>query len=472
MLPRPKNYAIYPSVILADKPVEMTIVPCGRAFLLVEDEVYDLTVIGINSDEPYYYEPTARVHLTAVAHGGVLKFNYTFPGEQEHLIILSRGEKKLQEMNVYSLHEDLYGLKPLKGDLHTHSYRSDGKRDPAELAGHFREQGYDFFALTDHNRFYPGSEIDEVYAGVNLGLVRIRGEEVHAPGSVVHIIHVGGNTSVADLYVHNREGYEKEIAEYETRVPAHVPEKYHGRYARAMWVTDKIHEAGGLAIFPHPFWRPGKSQMYNVCEELAKLFLTSGMFDGYEMLGGMAQPDNNCSVMMWSELRAECGLRITVVGSSDIHILENADRFPHIYTICFAKDNSHDEIVAAVKAGRTVAVEDIGDESRRQQRCYGSLRLVMYAQYLLKHFFGEMERSCEGEGVAMRQYSMGAGSAELINLLADQSRDYRARFFGEKPPVLPDGDMLAFEEKWRSVHLKSPVTKGGLVYAEKVSRQI
>ena len=38
MLPSPKNYAVYPSVVPADKPVKMTIVPCGRAFLLVENE--------------------------------------------------------------------------------------------------------------------------------------------------------------------------------------------------------------------------------------------------------------------------------------------------------------------------------------------------------------------------------------------------------------------------------------------------
>ena len=75
-------------------------------------------------------------------------------------------EKVLQKFNVFSVGEDLYGLTPLKGDLHSHSYRSDGKRDPADLAGHFREQGYDFLALTDHNRYYPGGEIDDVFKDV------------------------------------------------------------------------------------------------------------------------------------------------------------------------------------------------------------------------------------------------------------------------------------------------------------------
>ena len=33
MLPTPRNYAIYPSVVPADTPVEMTIVPVERSFL-------------------------------------------------------------------------------------------------------------------------------------------------------------------------------------------------------------------------------------------------------------------------------------------------------------------------------------------------------------------------------------------------------------------------------------------------------
>lgn len=472
MLPSPKNYAVYPSVIPADKSVEMTIVPCGRAFLLVENETYDLTIIDVNGDEPDYYHLTAHTHLTVVAHGGALHFTYIFPGEQEHAIILSRAEKKLQEFTVYSLDEDLYGLLPMKGDLHSHSYRSDGKRDPAELAGHFREQGYDFFALTDHNRFYPGGEIDDAFSDIKLGLTRIRGEEVHAPGSVIHTVHVGGETSVADIYVHDRARYEKEIAEYEAKVPADIPAKYHGRYARSMWVTDNIHKAGGLAIFPHPFWRPGKSMMYNVRDEFAKLLLTSGMFDAYELVGGMKQPGNNCSVAMWSELRAEAGLKISVVGSSDVHGTENSYSFPHLYTICFAKDTSHDAIIEAIKSGDTVAVEDTGNEYDRQYRCYGSLRLVTYAQFLLKHFFLERQRMCQGEGVAMRQYAMGMVSAELIELQVQQSDDYRARFFGRKAPVLPSREILAFEEKWRKTHLNGPITKGSLVYSDTVTRQI
>ena len=471
MLPTPKNYAIYPSVIPADREVELIIAPTEKAFLLIEGEEYDIGITSVNADEPNYHKSETCRYLKATAHDGVLRFTYTFPGEMEHLVFLSHGETKMQEFNVYSLKEDLYRLRPLRGDFHSHSYRSDGKRDPAALAGHFREQGYDFFALTDHNRYYPGREIDETYAGVKMGLTRVFGEEVHAPGSVVHIVHVGGKSSVADLYVHDREGYEAAIADYMTKVPAHVPEEFRLRYACCMWVTDRIHEAEGLAIFAHPYWAPGGSRMYNVTDEYAKLLLESGMFDAYELVGGMGQVGINRSIALWADLRVE-GLKISVVGSSDVHGLEKAATFPYLFTICFAEENENGSIIEAVKNGRSVAVEMTNDEYARHYRCYGSLRLVSYAQFLLRTYFPAMARIEQGEGVAMRAYAVGEAEAQLIELQAQLADNFRQRFFGQMPPALPTPAMLAFEDKWRAVHLNGPVSKGSLVYTDKVNRQI
>ena len=356
-------------------------------------------------------------------------------------------------------------------DLHSHSYRSDGRRDPAALAGHYREQGYEFFALTDHNRFFPGGEIDEAYADVKCGITRVRGEEIHAPGSVVHIVHVGGNQSVADRYVHQRETFEKEIAEYLERVPEHIPAAYRDRYAKAMWAVDCIHQAGGLAIFPHPFWKPGKSRVYNVQEELARLLLTSGMFDAYEVVGGMGQMENNRSVALWSDLRAE-GLQISVVGSSDVHGLEKSATFGQLFTLCFAKENSNDAIMEAVKAGLSVAVEAIGEEPDRQRRCYGKLRLVTYAHFLLEQYYPSLQRICQGEGAAMRAYAMGWAGREIVEGQAEQAEQFRRWFFGISEPVLPTEEILAFEDKWRAAQLNGPLTKGSGLNAPPVTRQI
>jgi hypothetical protein len=339
------------------------------------------------------------------------------------------------------------------------------------LAGHYREQGYDFFSLTDHNRYYPGGEIDEVYNGINLGITRVPGEEVHTPGSMVHIVHVGGKQSVANEYIHNREDFEKEIAKRLADVPAEIPEQYQERYAKAKWATDRIHEAGGLAVFAHPYWRP-QGRVYNVNDEFTKILLTSGMFDVYELVGGMKQVGINRSVALWGDLRAE-GLKISVVGSSDVHGVGKSDTFPHLFTICFAKSNTPEDIIAAVKAGNSVAVEAVGDEYLREYRCYGSFRLVSFAQYLLTHFFPARQRVCQGEGTAMRAFCMGDANASLIEALAEQSNNFRARFFGKMAPCLPSAAMLAFEDRARARHLEEgPCTKGSAVDSERITRQI
>lgn len=471
MLPTPKNYNIYPSVILADKPVEITVVPAERAFIFFEGAEYTFKIYGVNTDVNEYYTPVGDDEISSVAKDGVLRFTHTFEGEQEHLICMYKGDEKVAEFNIYSLHEDLYGLRPMRGDFHSHTYRSDGKRDPAALAGYFRENGYDFFALTDHNRFYPGGEIDEVYEGVDTGFFRVPGEEVHTPGSIVHIIHVGGKTSVANIYIHERDRYERELVECMARVPESVPEKYRDKYARAMWATESIHNAGGLAIFAHPYWKP-RDMRYNICDELASIFLKSGMFDGYELIGGQKQTGNNRSVMLWAECRTE-GLRIPVVGSSDVHGLKKADSFPHYFTVCFARDKSAESVIDAVRNGMSVAVSARGYEYDRYYDVFGSLRLMSYAQYLLSYYFPNQERLCEGVGVAMRAYAMGEADAAAIEIQAKLVEDHRARFFGEKPPVLPDARMLEFEDKWREIHLsQGPVTKGSVIDSEKITRQI
>ena len=472
MLPITENYAIYPAVVKMGEKTEMTITATERAFFPVSGEEYALTVIAVEGDELDYHLALSHEKITLCAEAGVLRFRHTFSMEGEYLFWLYRGEKKIGELHAYSLGEDLYGLLPLRGDFHSHSFRSDGKRDPAALAGHFREQGYDLFALTDHNRFYPGGEIDEAYQGVRTGVTRIRGEEVHAPGCVAHIVHALGDYSVAEQYLSDMDGYRRTLEkEYFPRVPADIPAQYRERYAITMWVTERIHAAGGLAIFPHPYWRPTQSQVYNVRTEFARILLKSGLFDAYELVGGMKQDGVNVSLSLWQELRAE-GFDIPVVGSSDVHGLDKAYTFPHYFTLVFAENSSHECVKEAILSHRSVAVEATGAEYERQYRAYGKHRLVIYAQFLFRFFFPVYWRLTQGEGIAMRAYAMGEAPASLVEQSAALALDYRARFFGKKPPILPTETQLAFEEKWRARHLEGPTTKGSTLDPSVITRQI
>ena len=473
MLPAPKNYAIYPSVVLSGQETLMTIVANEKAFFFPEGAEYKLLVYGIDNDDSYY-TPHSHQKVTIVAQNGILQFPFTFEKEQEYRIVLMKTEgeekKTIASLELYCLDEDLYNLTPIKADFHSHSFRSDGLRDPSAEAGHYREQGYDCFALTDHNRFYPGGEIDETYAGVDTEFFRITGEEVHAPENTVHIVHVGGKKSVAARYVHNEEGFEREAAEYLTRVPASVPEEFAERYAKSMWVCDKIHEAGGLAIFAHPFWRPGNN-VHNVNSKYARLLLESGLFDAYEVIGGMTKAQSNASVALWNDFRAD-GHKIPIVGSSDIHKLEKSIHFPHQFTICYAKNRTADDVVNSIKEGMSVAVEGIGTEYDRFYHVYGSCRMVLYTQFLLRTYFYQMQLIAHGEGIAMREFAIGRADKSLVEAFAKQARTYRAQFFGKESIPLPTKEALEWEEKWRDVQRSGPLTKGSRVSAPPITMQI
>jgi hypothetical protein len=81
-----------------------------------------------------------------------------------------------------------------RGNLHTHSDRSDGALPSARVAGLYREAGYDFVAITDHFRAEYGFPLTDTRALRSAGFTTLLGAELHAPGPGVaewHIIAVG-----------------------------------------------------------------------------------------------------------------------------------------------------------------------------------------------------------------------------------------------------------------------------------------
>ncbi|MBQ1965129.1 MAG: PHP domain-containing protein, partial [Clostridia bacterium] len=55
---------------------------------------------------------------------------------------------------------DKNGNKWYKGNLHTHTTRSDGIKTPEQTKKEYREMGYDFIAITDHWAYGESAEAD------------------------------------------------------------------------------------------------------------------------------------------------------------------------------------------------------------------------------------------------------------------------------------------------------------------------
>lgn len=82
-----------------------------------------------------------------------------------------------------------------RGNLHTHSTRSDGHKTPAQVCAFYRRRGYDFISLTDHFLEHYDWPVTDTTAYRNNGFTTILGAELHAPktqlGERWHILAVG-----------------------------------------------------------------------------------------------------------------------------------------------------------------------------------------------------------------------------------------------------------------------------------------
>jgi len=107
----------------------------------------------------------------------------------------------------------------LRGNLHTHTTNSDGKVSLETAARWFADHGYDFLAITDHNRVAP-------IPRDGAPLILIPGAEItaHRNGVDYHVLALGVDGA---------------------------PLPYH---ADPQKTIDAINTAGGLAIIAHPYW--------------------------------------------------------------------------------------------------------------------------------------------------------------------------------------------------------------------------
>ncbi|NLK39216.1 MAG: hypothetical protein GX303_03060 [Clostridiales bacterium] len=458
-----RYYSVTPGVVCVGEKSVITVTPLDSGLYFSDTKEYEIDVLPMTR---------RRLHDTPDfilrGQGGVLKFSYLFDNEEEYYIrIYQRSDdmrgKLIVTLSVYAVLPDLYDLRPLKGDLHIHTIRSDGKEEPGIVAANYRTCGYDFIAITDHNRYFPSVEAQEVFKNFSSGLNILNGEEVHTPDTYIHIIHIGGKYSVTEKYIKHREEYEAEIAEIESNLPAREDNFY---IARTRWAVENIRKAGGLSIFVHPYWIPKKPYpkcgIYNLTDNLIDCFFKSELFDAYELIGAMVENGgNNRSVAKYADMRAE-GISLPIVGCSDSHGTIGYPRFNEYYTILLAKENTDEAIIESIKNGLSVAVETISGTCGQEYIVHGSYRLTSYIRYLIDHYFPLYTKICECEGLFIREYLLGyEETPDIIGICAKKAENFYKRFFGKIPAVLPTQRAIESSEKWSDVWQEYGVVKRG-----------
>jgi len=229
------------------------------------------------------------------------------PGEWQILVgaykIAPEGLKVTYELTFTRKH-----LRLLKGDLHTHTFGSDGVLSAEELAVHAMRHGLDFLAITDHNQFGVAAAFPHVP-----GLTLIPGVEwTHYQG---HANFLGVDQPYAGSFA------------------ANTPEETASRFASAR-------KNGALIVANHPF------------DENApfKFDLAALPFDCLEIWNGPMRESNLRALGLWHGLLA-AGKKIPIVGGSDYH-RDNLFQILGGPTTCvFAMSPNRPDILAALKAG-------------------------------------------------------------------------------------------------------------------------
>lgn len=448
-------YDIFPKVFPAGKEMTITIKPLGHHAEFKNPENIYLAIYGLDDGNPRDYPYRKNGATVPFEYDGELKFKYTFPREQQYFVRVFEKEtnKRLLQLSVYALDEDLCGRYPLIGDLHMHTCRSDGRQSPAIVSANYRKHGYDFFAITDHHRYYPSLEAIETYKDVPIEFNIIPGEEVHLPDVApdhindVHIVNFGGKYSVNGLL---KDEYAEEFGydidkrrfegfdcpdmitedEYREQVDALIPtldipegiESF--TYASCVWVFNHIRKAEGLGIFCHPYWL---SNVHQVPENLTDYMLKTHPFDAFEVLGGENYYEHNgFQTHKYYEVLAKGYDKFPIVGSTDSHSSINNENAYVASTMVFSPANERVAIIDSIKNFYSIAIDGISKEFR----LVGDFRLARYATFLLKEYFPLHDDLCYEEGRAMKDYACGIdGAKETLEFISGRIQKQREKYF-------------------------------------------
>ncbi|MGH2615217.1 MAG: CehA/McbA family metallohydrolase [Thermomicrobiales bacterium] len=207
-----------------------------------------------------------------------------------------------------------------RGNLHTHSTLSDGRRSPEEVCRFYETAGYDFLALTDHFLEHYGWPMADTQSFRSSCFTTIIGAELHPPrdrmelGAPWHILAVGLPLDFA---------------------PSPLEETGPELARRAL-------AAGAFVVAAHPQW-------YSMTDRDVEAL---GPIHALEIYNASCADDNDSanSAYMLDLLLAR-GHRLTACATDDAHFVLNTHDREAGWVMVKSETLDPDALVAALKAG-------------------------------------------------------------------------------------------------------------------------
>jgi hypothetical protein len=217
--------------------------------------------------------------------------------------VADEGVSVVYEIEFMPKHLRLY-----KGDLHTHTFASDGVLSIEELASHAARNGLDFLAITEHNQLVSTDTLQE---HAHLTLI---------PG--VEWTHYKGHANFLGVDV-----------PYDEPFIANTPEEVRARFESA-------HARGAFISINHPY-DPVVPFQFD---------LSSLSYDCLEIWNGPMRGSNLQSIGLWQSMLMQ-GQKVPICGGSDYH-RDSLLLFPGGPATCvYALSASVTDLLKAIKQG-------------------------------------------------------------------------------------------------------------------------
>lgn len=208
----------------------------------------------------------------------------------------------------------------MKGNLHSHTTRTDGTCPPQRQIDDYRKAGYDFLAITDHN------VIDSHQLSPGPDFCLLPGWERDIPYSPTKCLHLVGLAP--------QDARQQPVVEVPRCVPGEIADQQ---------LVDQMKAQGQFVILAHPIW----SRMEP--EEVRAL---QG-FDAIEVFNTGCEriSHGGHGVVYWDMLLRE-GRRVFGIACDDTHQkTKKSDRFAG-WVMVHGVDSTHEEILQALRLGQ------------------------------------------------------------------------------------------------------------------------
>ncbi len=238
-----------------------------------------------------------------------------------------------------------------KGNLHTHTDRSDGAFTPEETCRRYQENGYGFVAITDHFLERYGFPITDTRPLRNNDFTTILGAELHTDqtemGDPWHILAVG--------------------------LPLDFAQTQSTESARDL--AQRAQAAGAYVAVAHPHW-------YGLTERDLEAL---GMVDAIEVFNGVAV-DHNEHADSWhmADVQLGRGQRYLICATDDFHGTRNRHDFRRGWVMVKSQELAPDALMSALKAGHYYAstgpeIHDLTVEPGKELtvRCSPAARILV-----------------------------------------------------------------------------------------------